>query len=130
MQARTERIRDELDDAAKAKADAEAEAADIRPSLGDIDAERARILAEADQTAASACESRAVARNDAEVADLEARDRRRHRPPPAAALAGELQAQVGQHGGRRRRAHRAGQLDDATVQRLVEDFIAKVGSDG
>ena len=52
MQARSERIQRELDNAAKAKADADAQAADIRTRLGDIDAERARMLADADQTAA------------------------------------------------------------------------------
>jgi F-type H+-transporting ATPase subunit b len=50
MVARTERIQRELDNAARAKSEADAAAADIRTKLGDIDGERARLLAEADST--------------------------------------------------------------------------------
>jgi F0F1-type ATP synthase membrane subunit b/b' len=51
MKDRTARIQGELDGAAEAKAAAEKEAADIRAALGDIDAERSRLFAEADAQA-------------------------------------------------------------------------------
>ena len=51
MAARTDKIQVELDDSAAAKRDAEAEAARIRQSLGNIDAERQRVLADADAQA-------------------------------------------------------------------------------
>ena len=51
MKARTEKIQKELDGAAAARSKSETDAAGIRQALGDIEAERRKILAEADAQA-------------------------------------------------------------------------------
>ena len=53
LAARTERIQNEMDGARNARESAEVEAAEIRKALGDIGAERSRLLAEADSQAAA-----------------------------------------------------------------------------
>ncbi len=53
LSARTERIQKDLDSGKNDKASAQAEATSIRAALGDIAAERTRILAEADAQAAA-----------------------------------------------------------------------------
>jgi F-type H+-transporting ATPase subunit b len=122
---RTERIAKEIDDAATARADAEAEIARVRQNLADVDAERARILATADETA-QRMRVEGIVRNDTEVAELEARA-----DADIATLrgraAGELQAQVAAWASAATEGVVAASLDDATLQRLVEDYIAKVG---
>ena len=70
--ARTAGVQAQLDDAAADKAAAEAEAAEIRQAQGDIDAERARLLAEADEQAV-ALNRDGAARLEAEIAELEAK---------------------------------------------------------
>jgi F-type H+-transporting ATPase subunit b len=125
MAARTERIQRELDNAARAKSEADAAAADIRAKLGDIDGERARILSDADTTADRVLvEGRA--RLDQEVVDLQARASA-EMASAGGRVASELQAEVGTMAGVAAERLVADQLDDATAQRLVEDFIAKVG---
>jgi len=126
MQARSDRIQRELDNAAKAQADAEAQAADIRTRLGDIDAERARMLADADQTAARVL-SEGRARLEAEVVDLQAKTDA-DLAIAGTRLAGEVEGQVGQMAADAAEKVVAEQLDDATVQRLIEEFIANIGS--
>ena len=126
MRSRTDRIGNEIDAAAKARADAEAEVAQIRQSLADVETERARILAEAAETA-ERLRVEGVARNDAEVVDLEARadadiEALRNR------AASELQGQVAIWAGEATERIIVAQLDDATLQRLIEDYIAKVGA--
>lgn len=72
LAARTERIQKELDGAAEAKSTAAAEASQIRQAKGDIQGERARLLAEADAQAATVLED-GRARLAQELADMEAR---------------------------------------------------------
>ena len=83
-----------------AKVAAEAEAAEIRQAKGDIEAERARLLAEADaQAEALLADGRA--RLEAELAELEAQadaDIAGRR----GALGDELRAEIARHLGRRR----------------------------
>lgn len=126
MQARSERIQREMDNAAKAKADADAQAADIRARLGDIDAERARMLADADQTAARVL-SDGRDRLETEVLELQAKTDA-DLAAAGSRLSGEVESQVGQMAADTAEQLVARQLDDATVQRLVEEFIANVGS--
>ena len=127
MAARTERIQDELDESAAAKAAAEAEAAGIRQAAGDIDAERQRLFAEADaQAEALLAEGRA--RLEQEVADLEARA-----DADVAATAGraneELRAEISRlAAAATERVMASGVLDDNTQQALIENFIARVGA--
>ena len=53
MRDRTERIQNDLDSSAAARKQAEADAAEIRQSLGDVDGERTRLFADADAEAAT-----------------------------------------------------------------------------
>lgn len=123
---RTARIQKELDDSAAAKTAAEAEAARIRGALGDIEAERARLHAEAD-TQAAAVLADGRARLDAEAAELEARAE-----ADIAAAAGrgsdELRVEIARHAGDAVDRIVAGTLDDAAQQELIEGFISRVGA--
>ena len=107
-----------------AKVAAEAEAVEIRQAQGDIEAERARLLAEA--------EAQAEALLDRRSGPPRRRDRRARGSRPSADIAAAARA-------RRRRAARRDRppcrraavdrvvnetLDDATHQALIEDFIA------
>lgn len=124
--ARTERIQGELDASAAAKSDADTEAARIRQALGDVQGERQRLLAQAD-TQAESLLTDGRARLDTEAAELEAK------------ADADIQAAAGRSGDELRNdiarlASRAADrvviesLDGATQQRLVEDFIQKVGA--
>jgi F-type H+-transporting ATPase subunit b len=123
MAARTERIQAELDESAAAKATAEAEAAEIRRAAGDIESERQRLLAEADeQAAALLAEGRA--RLEQEVADLDA-----DIAVAAARANDELRAEISRLASAATdRVLASGVLDDQTQQALIENFIAKVGA--
>jgi F-type H+-transporting ATPase subunit b len=126
MRGRTQRIADELESSAKAKADAEAEVTQIRRDLADVDTERARIRAEATETA-ERLRVEGIIRNDAEVAALEARA-----ASDVGALrsraTGELQSQVAAWSADATERIVVSELDDATLERLVEDTIAKIGA--
>ena len=127
MSARTERIQSELDASATAKAEATAEAADIRQAAGDIDAERQRLFADADaQAELVLIEGRA--RLEHEVAELH------NRAELDVASAGsrvndELRVEVSRlSSAATERVLANGAIDAATQQELIESFIAKVGS--
>jgi F-type H+-transporting ATPase subunit b len=126
MRGRTQRIADELEGAEKAKADAEGEVTRIRQNLADVDTERARILADATQTA-ERLRVDGVVRNDAEVADLEARAVADIAAMRTRAMS-ELQRQVATWSGEGTERIVLSQLDDETLERLVEDAIAKIGA--
>lgn len=126
MAARTAKVQAELDAGEAARVDADAEAAQIRTAKGDIGAERARLLAEADTQAAALLDD-GRARLTSELAELESR------------AAAELVAAAGRSGDELRaeiaRLSSAavdhvvtGSLDDATQQELIENFIATVGA--
>ena len=123
---RSERIGKELDDSSTARADAEGDVARIRENLANIDEERTRILAEATESAERIAEE-GIVRNDAEVVELEARADADIELMRGRATS-ELQAQVATWAGEAAERIVAAQLDEATQQRLVEDFIAKVGA--
>lgn len=126
MKARTAKIQRELDDAAADKAAATAEAAQIRQAKGDIDAERARMLAAADAQAETVIND-GRARLEDEVVDLEGK---------AAAdvvaargrVGDELRAEIARLSIAAVDQVVTGSLDDATHQRLIEDFISRVGA--
>mgnify|MGYP001823033446 FL=1 len=123
---RTAGIQKELDDAAGAKTAAVAEAERIRQAQGDIDAERARLYAEADaQAEALLADGRT--RLAAEVTELEARAR-----ADIAATAGrssdELRVEIAKSAGTAVDAIVRDTLDDAAQQELIEEFIARVGA--
>ncbi len=123
---RSERIQNELDESAAARAEAEAEAAQIRQAAGDIDAERQRLFAEADAQAEQLLID-GRERLDAEVAELEARA-----DADIASAAGragdELRAEISRLAATAADRVMAGGLDDATQQNLIEGFIQKVGA--
>lgn len=123
---RTERIQKELDDAANAKVAAESDATGIRAALGDIAAERSRILADADAQAAAVL-SEGRARIAAEVADLEAKA-----DADMAAARGrntdELRAEIATLASRATPIVVQRTLSDQTKAELVESFIASVGA--
>ena len=126
MEARTARIQKELDDAAADKASADTEAAQIRTALGDIAAERARLLADADAQAAAII-SDGRARLEVELADLEAKATS---DIAAARSRGgdELRAEISRLSSAAVDHVVSGSLDDATHQALIENFIARVGA--
>ena len=115
-----------LDDSAAAKVAADTEAARIREAQGDIEAERARLHAEAEtQAAALLIDGRA--RLDVEMAELEARAE-----TDIAAAAGrssdELRAEIARHSSVAIDRIVDETLDDATHQALIEGFIQRVGA--
>ena len=126
LAARTERIQKELDGAAQARTSSETDAADIRKTLGDIDSERARLLAEADvQAAALIVDGRS--RIASEIADLEAK--------AAADLvaaqgrgAEELRSEISLLASLAVPAVVQATLTDQTKQDLIEEFISSVGA--
>jgi F-type H+-transporting ATPase subunit b len=126
MKDRTARIQADLDASAAARTQAEAEAAKIRSSLGDIDGERNRLFADADaQAEALLADGRA--RLDQEVAEIEAKAE-----SDIAAAAGrgadDLRADIARYSSQAIESSVASALDDATHQELIESFIARVGS--
>ena len=126
MKARTARIQGDIDDAADGKAVAEKQAVDIRTSLGDIDAERARLFAEAD-VQADALLADGRDRLDAEVAELEVRA---DADIASAATRGsdDLRADIARYTSDALEQVVASSLDDAAQQNLIEGFISRVGA--
>ena len=128
MSDRTARIQGELDGAAEATTDAEQSASEIRTALGDIDGERQRLFAEAEQQAAAILAD-GRARLDAEVAELHTRA---EADIASAATRGgdELRAEIGRHAAVSIDTVVADTLDDAAQQELIESFIQRVGVTG
>lgn len=126
LNARTDKIQGELDASAKAKSDADADATRIRQALGDVQGERQRLLADADAQAAALLTDGRV-RLEAEVAELEAKAE-----ADIATAAGrsgdELRNEIARRASAAADRVVTDSLDDATQQRLIEDFISKVGA--
>jgi F-type H+-transporting ATPase subunit b len=127
MAARTEKIQKELDSAASDKAEAEAEAATIREAKGDIEAERARLLADAEAQAEALLsdgrvrlEEEIVEMRGRAVAEIEAGKNR---------WADELRAEISRLSSTAADRAVAESIDDATQQQLIEGFIQKVGAE-
>jgi F-type H+-transporting ATPase subunit b len=126
MAERTARIQRELDDAAAAKAEADEAAVRVRQQLGDIESERARMLAEADAQAAQLIEDGRRRLVD-ELAELEAKAD----ADIAAAgtrVASEVQAEVAQVAAAATERLVVQSLDDGTHVQLVDDFISRIGA--
>jgi F-type H+-transporting ATPase subunit b len=126
MRDRTARIQAELDSAAAATTDAEQSAGEIRAALGDIDGERQRLFAEAEQQA-EAILGDGRARLETEIAELHARA---EADIASAASRGgdELRAEIGRHAAVSIDTVVADALDDAAQQELIESFIQRVGA--
>lgn len=125
MAARTERIQAALDAGSAAKSSADEEATGIRQALGDIAAERARMLAAADEQAASVLADGRV-RIAAEAAELEAKA---ERDIAASASRGsdELRAEIARLSSAAAEHVVNGQLDGSVHNDLIEAFIQRVG---
>jgi F-type H+-transporting ATPase subunit b len=126
MAARTERIAKDLGDAVSARAEAERAAADIRAAKGDIEAERARLLAEADR-AAERVVVEGRARLEAEIAELEARTTAEI-AGATDRIASELQAQVASLALAAAERVVVAELTAVTQTELIERYIATVGA--
>ncbi len=126
FRARTERVQAQLDEAANDTAAAEAEAAEVRRALGDVELERARLLADADEQAAALLRDGA-ARLDSEVTDLEVKA-----DADIAALASrgvdELRSEIARLSAAAAEHVVNGQLTDDVHRDLIEGFIQKVGA--
>ena len=125
MAARSEGIATDLMKAHNNKVSAQHTASNIRADKGDIEAERARILGEADDTAArvlvdgrTRIEVEAREAETKGLADIEAGKGRAN---------AEIQGQVASLATAATEQVVTGSLDAVTHQRLIEDFIAKVG---
>jgi F-type H+-transporting ATPase subunit b len=123
---RTARIQSEMDSAAAALATAHDEAARIRSALGNIEAERSKILAAADEQAGLVLRD-GRARIVAEAQDLESKA-----AADIAAAAGRIQDEIKSEVARLSSAvvERVvkSAMDAAAQQAMVEDFINKVGA--
>lgn len=124
---RTARIQAELDASATALAEAETEAAEIRQARGDIDAERQRLFAEADEQAEGVLAD-GRSRLEAEVADLEARAETEIESASGRVndeLRGEI-TRIANTATERLLAD--GAIAESTKQDLIEAFISRVGA--
>jgi len=123
---RTERVQKELDDAAETLAAARVEADRIREVRGDIDSERRQLLAEADERAAALI-NEGRARLAAEIAEMETKA-----DADIAAVnsraSDEMRSEIGHLAAMTADQVVEQTLDDETRQRLVEDFISRVGA--
>ena len=123
---RTARVQAQLDDAANDLSAAEAEAADIRRALGDLDAERTRMLAEADEQAEALLRD-GRARLDTEVTELNAKAE-----ADIAAIASrsvdELRSEIARLSAAAAEHVVNGQLTEEVHRDLIESFIQKVGA--
>jgi F-type H+-transporting ATPase subunit b len=126
FRARTERVQAQLDDAANDKAAADAEAAEVRRALGDLESERARMMADADEQAAALLRDGA-SRLDAEVLDLQAKAE-----ADIAALASrgvdELRSEIARLSAAAAEHVVNGQLTEEVHRDLIEGYIQKVGA--
>ena len=126
LRARTEKIQKELDSAAADKASATAEAASIRQAKGDINAERDRLLSEADAQIEQLTAD-FNARLDAEIADLHARA-----VADIATAKGrqsdELRSEISRLSSAAAERAVAESIDETTHQQLIESFIQRAGA--
>jgi len=126
MKDRTARIQGELDTSAASRTQAEADAAGIRTSLGDVDGERSRLFADADAQAAALLEDGRL-RLTKEIEELEAKA-----AADITAAAGrgadDLRVDIARFSSQAIESSVSASLDDATQQELIESFISRVGS--
>jgi F-type H+-transporting ATPase subunit b len=122
---RTDKIQNEIDSARQAKASADEEAVQIRAALGDVDKERSRILAEADQQA-SVLLADGRERINAEMKDIEAKALS-DIASASSRVGDELRAEIVRLSAVATDRVVRTALDDRAQQSLIEDFISKVG---
>lgn len=126
MDARTERIRDSIDEADKLKAEAAATLAQHQASVADSKNEANRIVEEARQ-AAEAVRADIIARAEAEANELKAKAREDVEAGKARAIS-ELQGQVGDLTIALAEKVVERSLDDATNRQLIDNYINNLGN--
>lgn len=126
MEARTEKIRSDLESAERTRLDAEAAAQEYRASLGDAQAESARILDEA-RTAGESVRAERIAAAEAEAADIKAKAVADAETTKAQALADLRSEVVALAVGAAEQVVQRN-LDAAAQAELIENYINQVGS--
>ncbi|MCU0267372.1 MAG: F0F1 ATP synthase subunit B [Acidimicrobiales bacterium] len=122
---RTERIAKELGDAEAARTDAAGALGDVETRIANAENERQRILVEARQTA-DALRQQLIAKAEQDAADLKARAAADIESAKSQAVA-DLQAEVGGLALGAAEQVIARNLDQATQDRLIEQYIQQVG---
>ncbi len=126
LAARTEGIEKDLVHAHNNKVSAENQASFVRGNLGDIEAERARLMAEADETAERVL-SEGRARIEVDARELESRAQGEIAAGGNRFLT-EIQANVSSIAAAATEHVVRGQLDQATHVQLIDDVIARIGA--
>ena len=126
MTARTEKIRASIDDAEKAKTDAEGVLAEYQRQLADARLESSRIIEEA-RGAAEQVRRDLVARAEAEATQLRQRNAEQVAGERDRVM-GELQGQVAKLAIELAEKVVEHNLDEAANTRLIENYIASVGT--
>jgi F-type H+-transporting ATPase subunit b len=126
MNERTERIRGEIDEADKLKAEAASTLSQYQASVADAKAEAARIVDEA-RTAAEAVRADIIARAEAEANEIKAKGREDVEAGKARAIQ-ELQAQVGDLTIALAEKVVERSLDDSTNRQLIDNYINNLGN--
>jgi F-type H+-transporting ATPase subunit b len=126
MNARTERIRESIDEADRLKAEASSTLTQYQAQVADAKAEAARIVDEA-RTAAEAVRADLIARAEAEASELKAKAREDVETAKSRAIQ-ELQSQVGDLTIALAEKVVERSLDDATNRQLIDSYINNLGN--
>ncbi len=126
MDARTERIRESIDEADKLKGEAATALAQHQASVADAKGEANRIVEEA-RTAAEAVRTDLIARAEAEANEIKAKGREDIEAGKARAIA-ELQSQVGDLTIALAEKAVERSLDHATNRQLIDNYINNLGT--
>ena len=126
LSARSDRIRDELVKAERARVDAEAELSALRSKLGDADAEAARIKSEAADTAESV-KADLMARADADAVDAKEKANVELSASSGQATA-DIQAAVAAQAAAATESVVMSNLDQATHADLIDRYIEQVSA--
>jgi F-type H+-transporting ATPase subunit b len=124
MSGRSDRIREEIVDAERAKVEAESELSSLRSKLGDADAEAARIRAEA-ETTAETVKADLIARAEAEATDAKSKASIEV-SASAGQAASDLQAAIAEQAADAAESVVAANLDQATHADLIDRYIEEV----
>lgn len=128
MDARTEHIRDAIDEADRTRTQAQTVLADYQRQVADAKGEAARIIEEARQTA-DTLKRDLTARAEAEAAELRQRNAEQIAAERQRVLA-ELQGQVATLAIELAEKVVGGSLDQQRSLQLIEDYINTVGTNG
>ena len=124
MAARSDRIREEIVEAERAKVEAESELSALRTKLGDADTEAARIRSEANETAKSV-KADLIARADADAEDARAKASAEVAASSSHASA-DIQATVATQAADAAESVVTANLDAATHASLIDSYIEQV----